>query len=323
MHSESLEGKIVTVTGAISPQEMHIALPHEHVMSIFGAPAAEVPSYDRDALDAAVLPYLERIKKLGGSAIFDCTAAYFGRSPELLKHISQESGLFIISNTGYYGAANDRYIPEHAFESSAAQLAERWLQEWQRGIGQTGIKPGFIKTGVDDGPLSEIDAKLVRAAARTHLRSGLTIAAHTGNNLQAVSEQLTILAEEGVHPSAWIWVHAHKVASVTPLLETAEKGAWIELDGVSAEVDSIEHHLRFVTAFKQHGLAHRLLLSHDGNSFKWGDKPPKPYEALFTSFIPRLRNAGSGSARPANPVTPTLPAIICVLAVQRYDQKIL
>ncbi len=75
----------------------------------------------------------------------------------------------IITNTGYYGAAGDKYIPKHAYSESAEELASRWINEWKNGIGSTGIKPGFIKIGVDDGPLSDIDKKLVEAAALTHL----------------------------------------------------------------------------------------------------------------------------------------------------------
>ena len=52
-----------------------------------------------------------------------------------------------------------------------------------------------------------MDAKLVRAAARAHLATGLTIAVHTGP-AEGAFEQMEILKEEGVDPSAWIWVHA-------------------------------------------------------------------------------------------------------------------
>jgi predicted metal-dependent phosphotriesterase family hydrolase len=52
----------------------------------------------------------------------------------------------------------------------------------------TGIRPGFIKVGVDSGPLSGIDLKLVQAAARAHLASALTIAVQTGNNPASARE---------------------------------------------------------------------------------------------------------------------------------------
>ncbi|MCH7919032.1 MAG: hypothetical protein IIC50_13730 [Planctomycetes bacterium] len=47
----------------------------------------------------------------------------------------------------------------------------------------------------------------MRAAARTHLRSGLTIMSHTGFAISAL-EEIAVLHEEGVHAMAWIWTHA-------------------------------------------------------------------------------------------------------------------
>ena len=43
-------GRVMTVTGAIDPQAMGFTLPHEHVMSTFGAESARYPYYDVDAL---------------------------------------------------------------------------------------------------------------------------------------------------------------------------------------------------------------------------------------------------------------------------------
>jgi phosphotriesterase-related protein len=290
--SEAATDQIYTVTGAIAASELGIALPHEHVMSIFGAPQAEVPEYDTDKLFSAVIPYLKKVGELGCNALFDCTAAYFGRAPELLQKISTESGVRLITNTGYYGAADDRYVPAFAYDESAADIAGRWLQEWQNGIGNSGIRPGFIKTGIDNGPLSEIDARLIRASAKTHLDSGLSIAAHSGDNPESVQQQLAILAEEDVSPQAWIWVHANKVKSAEPLLRAAEKGAWIELDGINSEEENNRHHLKLVKALKSAGYGEQILLSHDGNSFRATGRPPKPYEGLFTAFLPMLQEAG-------------------------------
>ena len=54
-----------------------------------------------------------------------------------------------------------------------------------------------MKIGVDAGPLSEVDAKLVRAAARTHRATGLPIYSHTGDGVAALA-QLAVLEEERV-----------------------------------------------------------------------------------------------------------------------------
>jgi phosphotriesterase-related protein len=281
-------GKIMTVTGAIDPDEAGPTLPHEHVMSTFGAESARYPVYDVDGLFESVLPYLKRVRALGCRTLVDCTAAYFGRHPELLRRFSEASGLHILTNTGYYGAAGGRYIPPHAYDETAERLAGRWVHEWEYGIDGTDVRPGFIKTAVNAGPLADIDRKLITAAARTHLQCGLTIQTHTGDNWEAVQEILAILEVEQVHPSAWIWVHAHQLADAEKAIQVAERGAWVSFDGINGE--SALHILDLVRGMKRQGYLEHVLLSHDGDSYCNGEF--RPYHYLFTEFIPILQKSG-------------------------------
>lgn len=287
----------MTVRGPVPPRQLGVMLPHEHLFSNFGEEPAEPPVYDEARLLAKVIPYAQGVRRMGCGAVADATAAWFGRSPHLLRTISEKTGLHILTNTGYYGAASDRYVPRHARQESAAQLAARWLREWREGIGGTGIRPGFLKIGVDSGPLSEIDARLVRAAAITHKESGLVIAVHTGGNPASARQQLEILREEGVSPEAWIWVHAHQVRpeEQEALAEAARAGAWISLDGL--DPGTLERHLELVFWLRARGHFRRLLLSHDGNSFRAGGKRPmRGYTLLFEQFLPRLTKEGLAPA---------------------------
>ena len=289
------EGQIMTVTGEIAPHQLGICLTHEHLMSNFGAERSDRPQYDKEKLLSQVLPYLRTVKQLGGKSVVDCTTAYFGRDVELLRQLSQQSGLQIITNTGYYGAAGDRYVPKHAYHESAETLAQRWVTEFEEGIDGTGVRPGFIKVALDEGPVSAIDAKLLRAAAHAHAATGLTIACHTGDNPKGAQTALTILQEEGVSPEAWIWTHANQVSTLESLLPAARANAWISLDGVRKPEEgnevSFHRHLRYLRAMKQRGLLSQVLLSHDGNSFPRGG-PIRPYDAIFTTLIPRLKEEG-------------------------------
>lgn len=287
----------MTVRGPVEPETLGVMLPHEHLFSIFGEEPAEPPVYNEAALLEEVVPYVRRLRQLGCGALADATAAWFGRSPALLRTISEKTGLHILTNTGYYGAASDRYVPKHAFQEDAARLAARWAREWREGIGGTGIRPGFMKIGVDAGPLSEIDSKLVRAAAITHRETGLTIAVHTGGNPEAAARQMAIVREEGVSPEAWIWVHAHQVkqGEEEALRKAAGAGAWISLDGLDEK--SFERHLELTADLRRAGCLGRLLLSHDGNSFRAGGKQPlRPFTLLFEKFLPALRRAGFSEA---------------------------
>jgi phosphotriesterase-related protein len=283
----------MTVSGPIAPEQMGTTLPHEHVLVDFaGAEVVTPDRYDREEVFATVLPYLQRARALGVETLVEATPAYLGRDPLLLRRLSDASRVRILVSTGYYGAREDQHLPHHAFTDSADSLAARWIREWTSGIDGTGIRPGFIKIGVDTGPLSEVDRKLIQAAARTHLRTGLTIASHTGPAAGAM-EQLAVLEEEGVDPSAWIWVHAQAEADSTFHVRAAKSGAWVSFDGLAP--GEVERHVARVAFMRAEGLLRRVLVSHDAGWYHVGAPGGgafRPYETLFTDFLPALRAQG-------------------------------
>ena len=296
--AQSKTAKIYTVTGAINVSELGVCLSHEHIMSNFGAERSYQPNYDTTALKAQVLPYLKRIKSLGADSILDCTTAYIGRDVKLLKELSEESEIYLITNTGYYGAANDRYVPEHAYQETTEQLAERWINEFEQGIDQTDIRPGFIKIAADGGGVSDIDKKLMQAALKTSQATGLTIACHTGDNPAVPKLALELMNEESIEPSVWIWTHAHQMETAEKLIAMAKQGMWISLDGLrikgyygDANQLVLDKHLQHLLTLKEQNLLSRVLISHDGNSFPRGGAI-RPYEAIFTRFIPILKENG-------------------------------
>lgn len=279
----------MTVAGPVPAADAGPALTHEHVMSIFAAPAG-VAAYDVGALRAAVLPALRQLRADGVGILFDCTADNFGRDAAILRDLSRESGLRVVTNTGWYGAAGGRYLPDAANTLDADAIAALWIAEARDGIAGTGVRPGFIKLGVNEGGLQPVDRKLLAAAARTHLATGLTLAIHTGGNLTAAAEQAELLRTEGLAPEAWIWTHAHQANSPAALVAAAEAGTWISLDNWTPE--SAARHLDLLARFRAAGLLHRVLLSHDGNLFPAGGRPPRPMRHLFTEGRARILAAG-------------------------------
>src|SRR5262249_51191179 len=158
---------------------------------------------DPDEVFLKALPYLHQVKTAGCHTLVDCTPAYIGRDAGLLNRLSQASGLQIITNTGFYGAAHGKYVPTFAYRETAGQLAKQWVKEFEDGIPRSGVRPGIIKIGVNSGSLSEIDIKLVKAAAIAHRKTGLTIASHTGDGIAAMA-QISTLKSEGVLPQSFI-----------------------------------------------------------------------------------------------------------------------
>ena len=309
-------GKIMTVTGPVSPADLGFTLPHEHVLVDFiGAEQVSPDRYDKEDVVRVVLPYLKQVRDLGCQTLFECTPAYLGRDVKVLQRLSSLSGLTLVTNTGYYGAAKDKSVPKHAHKESPGQLADRWTREWEDGIDGTEIRPGFIKTGVDGAPLSAIDAKLVRAAARTHLRTGLTIASHTGGGKAAI-EQLDILKDEGVAGGAWVWVHAQAEKNTEVHAQAAAQGAWLEFDGIGPE--SVEQHVSFVLDMKRRGLLSRVMVSQDAGWYRVGEPGGgkfRGFDVLFTKFLPALKQAGVTEAE-VRQITVTNPAAAFAVGVK-------
>ena len=209
------EDIVMTVRGPIRSSTLGFTLTHEHILVDFiGAEKYSKNRYDVDEVYNTALPFLKDVKNKGCSTFMDCSPAYLGRDVQLFKRLAETTGLNILTNTGYYGAASELFLPPHVYTESAEQIAARWIKEWTNGIEGTGIKPGFIKTSVDNAPLTNAQRKIIEAAALTHLATGLTIAVHTGNG-EAAKEQLTILNSYGVSPSARIWVHAQNEVDKT------------------------------------------------------------------------------------------------------------
>jgi phosphotriesterase-related protein len=291
---EKTEPSVMTVRGPIATSRLGRTLMHEHVLVDFiGANQIQPGRYDPEEVFQTALPYLAKLKAAGGETLVDCTPAFLGRDAGLLRRLAEASGLNIITNTGFYGAANDKYVPEFAYRETVDELALRWVQEFEDGIPPDNIRPGIMKIGVDSGPLSAIDEKLVRAAARCHRRTGLAIASHTGDSVAAIA-QLAVLKEEGVEPSAFIWVHAQNEKDRALHERAAQLGAWVEFDGISP--DSVLQHIELVLSMKRAGYLHRLLISQDAGWYHVGEPKGgefRGYDFLFTSFLPALRKAGA------------------------------
>lgn len=295
--------QIQSIRGVLPARKMGLALIHEHVFLDWASAAETRPGeWNNDSAVVVILPYLRAAQQYGVKTILECTPHYIGRNPRLLARLADSTGLQFLSNIGYYGARGDQHIPASAYRETVDQIAERWVQEYQQGIDGTSIRPGFIKIGVDgDSLLSEIDAKIVRAAARTHLRTGLTIVAHTGPDHLALQE-VEILEKEGVALNAWVWTHAQG-GSDEVRVALAKKGAWISLDGLGwvnpaerkGDNSALMEYVQAIEKLKQAGLLKRVLLSHDAGWYTHGEPGGgrfQPYTLIFTHLLPLLRESG-------------------------------
>ncbi len=280
------------VSGSHKVVPDQIWLSHEHILVDFiGADSIQPASWDHDTIIKETVPYLLALAAFNVAYFVDATPNYLGRDVLLLEKLFQKTGIKILTNTGLYGARDNKFIPKYAWESTAESLAAEWIREFEEGIDGTHIKPGFIKIGIDaNDTLSVMHRKLIKSAALTHLQTGLTIASHTGE-AAGLWPQLVILKEMGVSPQAFIWVHAQNENNSENYLKASKMGCWISLDGLGWELDN---HIEKIMYAKANGFLDRVLISHDAG---WYDPQKeaqsiKPYTPIFNKLYPELKARG-------------------------------
>lgn len=289
--ADNADGLVMTVRGPMPASSLGKTLSHEHVLVDFiGAEDTGYHRWNKAEVVKVMLPRLLEIEKMGYRSLFECTPAFLGRDPQLLNRLSELSGLNVITNTGYYGARQNQFVPQKVQAWTIEQLSKKWIQEFWKGIEDTGIRPGFMKIGVDrDDILSPMHEKLVRAACRTHLATGLTIASHTGPT-PVVFEIADILAEEGVDPSAFVWVHATR-DNVENLTKAAQLGLWVSIDNLRANANLLRANVERIVALKQAGFLNRVLVSQDAGWYRPGEDGGgaiAPYTFVENSLLPAL-----------------------------------
>jgi phosphotriesterase-related protein len=106
-------------------------------------------------------------------------------------------------------------------------------------------------------------------------------------------EQLEILKEWGVDPSAIIWVHAQVEKDKTLHVKAGEMGAWVSFDGLRS--DPIELYIQILSNMKSAKLLHRVFLSHDAGFYTVGQPGGGNIVGLTRlseELLPAMKEAG-------------------------------
>jgi phosphotriesterase-related protein len=287
------EPTIETVLGPVPVAQLGHVLVHEHVLVDFiGAGQASPERYDADEVFAVMRPYLEAAKAAGIDTIVECTPNHLGRDPLLLRRLSQATGVTLVTNTGLYMG---KFLPSWATTATVDELAADWIREATDGIGDTGVRPGFIKIAVDGPPISEVQQRVVRAAARTSKATGLPITMHCPTGASAL-QALDLLADEGVDASRLIVAHADAEPDQGLHFQAAARGAWLSYDGIREE-RAAERLTLVLKAYERY--PDRLLVSQDAGWYHVGEAgggSVAPLDWLPRAFVPQLEQAGLDDA---------------------------
>ncbi len=303
--------KVNTVLGPISPSEMGVTLPHEHI--VFGFPGWEgdqtIAPFDREGILVQALELMEELKALGLRTFVDATPNDGGRMPEFLKEVSEKSGVNIICSTGYY--YEEEGMPAYwKFRSSLGdvkdEICELFHKEITVGIRDTGIKAGAIKVGTGKGEITDYERMMFEAAARVQQDTGVPIITHTQEGTMG-PEQAELLVTAGADPERIQIGHMSDNTDIRYHLETLKHGVSISFDRMGLQVLAgcpmdIERYAVLIGLIGI-GYAEKIMISHD-TIVQWLGRPMNiPKEALpliadwhpthlFKKIIPALKQGG-------------------------------
>ena len=256
MAQSQISGKAQTVLGPLSPESLGSTTTHEHLLvnlsCRFVEPkeAAEkslafqpivlenlgwVRSHWTGNLDNLNLTNVDvtiqeamHYKLAGGRTIVDATTIGIGRNPLALVHIARATGLNIIMGAGFYV---DMVHPPDMGDRSESQLATQITEEITEGVDGTEVKAGIIGEIGCSWPLTDNEAKVLRAAAWAQRRTGAAILIHPGRAEDAPREIIAILSEAGADMSRTIIGHLDRtIFSFDKLTQLAQSGCYLEYD---------------------------------------------------------------------------------------------
>ena len=286
---------LFTTLGPKSADELGLILPHEHVFVDLGP--TDRPDFGQaEAQDviAVMMPEIEKANMAGVTALVECTPVGVGRRVDLVKAVSEATNFPVVVATGIY---REPWVPQWAHDMSEEELCDWMARELEHGADEApGVHAGFIKLSAGDDGITDVETKILRAAARAAKRTGAAIGSHTIRG-SVVRDQLDIIDACGGDAGRFVWIHASAEPDFELNLEMARRGAWIEYDWIGSQPDDvlIDRIARMLDA----GLEDRLLLSQDRGWFdpsKPGGGEPKPYTYLAEVFLPKLRACGLDDA---------------------------
>ena len=263
--------KVNTVLGQISPEDMGVTLVHEHIC--YGYPGWEgdqtIAPLDHKVIVANGVATLKQLKVLGVKTYIDATANDQGRQPEIMKEISEKSGVNIICATGYYfeGEGATAYWK---FRSSlgdiSSELYELFLKEVTEGIRNTGIKAGVLKVASGKGVITDYEKLMFQAAAKVQQKTRVPIITHTQGGTMGPN-QAKLLIDAGANPKRIQIGHMSDNLDIGYQLDTLKYGVFVSWDrmGLQGLIGCPMDKQRYAVMIEliKKGYADKLMISHD------------------------------------------------------------
>ena len=309
--------RVMTVSGPIPPERLGFTLPHEHTGIHLWHIEKRWDYWELTPDEDLIIEELHDFRRRGGATLVDLTLEGVGRDPHRLRRLAGATGLNIVMGCGWYRGA---HYPAEALidRRSVDELAAEMVNEFENGVGTTGIGPGIIgEIGTDKPWVSALEERVHRAAARASMATGMAITTH-GVQSRVGLAQLRIFTEEGVDPSRVVIGHADSHHDIDFYLEVLATGANLQFDFLGhrfGSEESLEPRLvETIVELLERGFAPQLLLSQDVcHNSQLKANGGFGYVYLQQHFLPTLRTAAVGEGE-IRTMTVENPARILTIA---------
>lgn len=291
---------IKTVLGNVPECEIRAALSHEHLCcySEYLKTMSGGLFDEKELLRVSVARLKQIREKYNVNLFVDCTPVNLGRNIDLMKTVSEASGVHIVCATGFY------HTEECLFSNRSAEfLTELYVRDAEN------VNAGVIKAAIESENLSSLNEKLLVASANAHLRTGLPIVMHSNARNKNGIKGLEILLGAGVSPSAITVGHLSDTEDVEYILKVAEYGCYIGLDRLRLNTteEYVQNKLKIINALIEKGFEDRILLSHDALVYSEFDNEPQinenaRFNYVFDHILNRLSDDAAKTIMTKNPV---------------------
>jgi phosphotriesterase-related protein len=298
---------LYSVLGEVDALEMRWIHPHEHLLISMEEYHGETITKYQGNMEYArrqITEMLKELRQYGVNGLIDPTPMGIGRDEayvEFAKSVSSASGVHIFLATGLYVPSN---WPQWAKEWTADQIGSLFTKELEYGIGDTGIRPCFIKAAVG-GEFAANEEKMLTACAIAQKRTGSAIHIHATGCRRNIVDFLTAL---GVDPSRIYLAHIDMNTSEEEFLWLAERHVRFVTTNwdFPYHMDQAEAR-RLLNVLIEKGYLDQILISIDFalaiesrwsvGIWTWDNPDRTSYAYLHTGVIPKLRVAGFTDAQ--------------------------
>ncbi len=285
------------VLGPIDTAELGFTLMHEHILIANWAMRKCYPDYvDADAHVEYATGEVKSALERGVRTLVDLTPVNLGRDIDVIRRVAEASGAQVIAAAGFY------WHEEPWMEAWPMEvLADYLIRDLERGIEGTPARAGIIKCATDRLGVTELNRKLLQAAAHAHRATGVLVSTHTAVAQGTGVAQQDVFEEAGVDLSRVVIGHCGDSTDLDYLESILKRGSTIGMDRFGLEmILPTKERVSTLAELCRRGWAGQMVLSQDACChIDWFPKdliaqaaPLWNFRHVCDDVIPALREEG-------------------------------